>query len=47
MGYEGAVLSFIATAAGAGCIVMRNGRDFRESEVPVMSPGEFLVMQGE
>ena len=43
--FEDAVQYFSAVAAGAECVVTRNGRDFRGSEIAVVSPGEFLAMQ--
>ena len=33
---------FIAQAGGAGVIVTRNKKDFKKSEIPVMTPTEFL-----
>jgi predicted nucleic acid-binding protein len=33
---------FVAQASGAGVIVTRNKKDFKKSEIPVLTPAEFL-----
>ena len=40
--YEDAVMVETAVRTESDCIVTRNGRDFRKSDVPVYTPEEFL-----
>lgn len=40
--FEDALQSAAAQSAGAGWIVTRNKKDFRNSPVPALLPGEFL-----
>jgi len=40
--FEDALQYFSATAADCDVILTRNGKDFKKSLLPVMTPGEFL-----
>jgi predicted nucleic acid-binding protein len=41
--FEDAIQYFTANSnASIGCIVTRNTKDFKKSELPIMTPGEFL-----
>ena len=40
--YEDAVIYCSTLRVGAACIITRNVRDFRDSQVPVVTPLEFL-----
>ncbi|UJP65950.1 type II toxin-antitoxin system VapC family toxin [Mongoliitalea daihaiensis] len=41
--FEDALQYFCALNSGAGVIITRNGKDFKDSELPVMSPDEYLT----
>lgn len=40
--FEDALQYFCALNSGAAVIITRNGKDFKDSELPVMSPDEYL-----
>lgn len=41
--FEDAIHYYSAKAAGCDAIVTRNEKDFKQSDLPVLSPGEFLA----
>ncbi len=41
--FEDAIQYFSALRADADCIVSRNPKDFRASDIPVLTPSEFLA----
>ena len=45
--FEDALQMAAAEACGADCLVTRNGSDFKEGTVPVMTPEVFLIHSAE
>lgn len=41
--FEDAIQYFSALRAGADCLVSRNPRHFRDADIPVLTPAEFLT----
>ena len=45
--FEDALQYYCAIKADCNILITRNGKDFKESEIPVMTPTEYLISQTE